>query len=194
MNFEFAEKINPDLENLNFCKALHIAETELKKLATTDFHDVLGNTFTNHVDNLARWINKFHLSISKKFEVKALYFEMIEFDINTTVWCIDGFAFPKDGGLDQLDMEWLCDVTRETMTRKEFILTGYEKLQNAFENIELANDNLQDARDWCEQIIIIRFMELMRMAHLKAKQRNFEWANIPIYFTEHSYSFIVRSE
>lgn len=35
MNFEFAEQINPDLERLDFAKALDIAETELKKLPTT---------------------------------------------------------------------------------------------------------------------------------------------------------------
>jgi hypothetical protein len=80
------------------------------------------------------------------------------------------------------------------MTSKEFVLTGFEKLQRAFENIELDNDNLQDSRDWCEQIIIARFMELMRTAHLKSKEKNLAWASIPIYFTEHSYDFILKSD
>jgi hypothetical protein len=80
------------------------------------------------------------------------------------------------------------------MTSEEFVLTGFEKIQTAFENIEIDNDNLQNSRDWCEQIIIARFMELMRTAHLKAKEKNLSWAEIPIYFTEHSYDFIIKSD
>ena len=119
---------------------------------------------------------------------------MNEFDINTDIWYIDGFSYDKDGGLDLDDMEWLADVTGDRMTSKKFTLKGFEKLQNAFENIEPDNENLQDTRDWSEQIIIVRFMELMRKAHLKAKEKNLSWAKIPIYFTEHSYDFILISD
>lgn len=93
-------------------------------------------------------------------------------------------------------MEWLCDFEADSQTETEtvFAIEGLEKVQTAFETIELDTDNLQHARDWCEQIIIVRFMELMRTAHLAAKQKNFAWATIPIYFTEHSYDFIVKSE
>lgn len=65
-------------------------------------------------------------------------------------------------------------------------MDGYEKLQDAFENVDLDTENLQNARDWCEQIVIARFMELMTWAHRKAKEQNLNWGNIPIYFTEHS--------
>jgi hypothetical protein len=193
MNFEFAQQINPSLENLEFSKALDIAETALTKIPMTEFHSVLGQSFINQADSLATWVDKFHQAISKKMNIKALYFEMNEFDINTDTWYIDGFSYDKDGGLDLDDMEWLCDFTRDKMTSEEFVLTGFEKLQTAFENIELDNDNLQNSRDWCEQIIIARFMELMRTSHLKAKEKNLAWATIPIYFTEHSYDFIIKS-
>jgi hypothetical protein len=66
-------------------------------------------------------------------------------------------------------------------------------VQNAFENIEPDNDDVQNARDWSEQIVIARFMELMRTTHLKAKEQKLTWATIPLYFTEHSYDFIVKS-
>lgn len=200
MNFEFAEQINRHLEKLDFEKAISFGEAELKKIPFTDFHPIIGSTLTPQVGSLVTWIDNFYKTISKKIEIKALYFEMNEFDINTDTWYIDGFAYKQDGGIDLDDMEWLCDVTRETMTPTEFVLTGFEKLQQSFadiieqvENDELSDD-LQNARDWAEQIVIARFMELMRLGHLKAKQQDLHWAKIPIYFTEHSYDFIVKSE
>lgn len=36
-------------------------------------------------------------------------------------------------------------------------------------------------------------MELMVAAHLIAKNQKLNWASVPIYFTEHSYDFIVKS-
>jgi len=194
MNFDFAQQINPSLKKLDFPKALAIAETELTKIPTTEFHAVLSHSFIKQADSLAIWVDNFHQAISKKMNIKALYFEMNEFDINTDTWYIDGFAYDKDGGLNLDDMEWLCDFTRDEMTTEEFVLTGFEKIQRAFESIQLDNDNLQNSRDWCEQIVISRFMELMRTAHLKAKEKNLAWATIPIYFTEHSYDFILKSD
>ena len=37
MNFEFAQQINPSLENLDFSKTLNIAESALKKIPATKF-------------------------------------------------------------------------------------------------------------------------------------------------------------
>ena len=196
MNFEFAELINPDLEQLNFEKALNIAETELRKIPTTTFHYVLENSLIGQADDLAYWVENFYNIAIKKNKVEALYFEINEFDINTDLWYIDSFAFSKDGGLDLSDMEWLFDFDTDSQTETQtvFKIEGYEKLQNAFESIELNTDDLQNARDWSEQIIITRFMELMSKAHLIAKTKKLNWATIPIYFTEHSYDFIVKSE
>jgi hypothetical protein len=196
MNFEFAEQIIPDLEKLHFDKALQKAEKELKKIHATDFHEVLDKPLTDQANDLAAWVENFYQVASKKMKIKALYFEMNEFDINTDLWYIDSFAYGKDGGLDLDDMEWLVDfeTDSQTETGTVFRIEGYERLQAAFETIELKNDNVQNARDWCEQIIIARFMELMRTAHLIAKKQNLKWATVPVYFTEHEYDFIVRSE
>jgi len=200
MNFDFAEKINSDLEILDFEKAINIAEKELEKITPTEFHEIIGKPFTNSVDDLVNWIDDFYKETSKKIEIKAMYFEMNEFDINTDVWYIDGNAYKKDDGLDLDDMEWLSDCERDAMTTNEFVLTGYEKFQTLFETIEEKEENdewtdeMQDARDWCEQIIISRFMELMKKAHETAKERKLDWGNIPVYFTEHAYDFTVKSE
>jgi hypothetical protein len=195
MNFKFAELISPDLEQLNFKKALSVAENELRKITTTEFHYVLEKSLVGQSDNLASWVEDFYKIATKKNKVEALYFEMNEFDINTDHWFIDCFAFSKDGGLDLDDMEWLFDFDTDSRTETEtvFKIEGYEKLQEAFENIELENEDLQNSRDWCEQIIISRFMELVTNAHLIAKSKKLNWASVPIYFTEHSYDFVVKS-
>ena len=200
MNFDFADQINSDLEKLDFEKAINIAEKELEKITKTEFHEIIEKQFSYSIDDLVNWIDNFYKEISKKIEVKTMYFEMNEFDINTDVWYIDGIAYKEDGGLDLDDMEWLSDCTRDVITTKEFVLTGYEKFQYLFETIEEKEENdewtdeMQEARDWCELIIISRFMELMKNAHETAKVRKLDWGNIPIYFTEHAYDFIVKSD
>jgi hypothetical protein len=200
MNFEFGAKINPELSKLDFKKAISIAKEELRKLPKTDFHAVLTKSFTNPIDDLMDWIHEFYIFISRTIEVEALYFEMIEFDINTDVWCICGFAYDEDGGLDPHDMEWLAaNSISYARTWNDFVLTGFENLQSAFEQFEEKRKNgeltqeIQDARDWCEQIIIARFMELMTKAHRMAKKQKLGWGRIPMYFTEHDYDFIVMS-
>lgn len=149
MNFDFAERINPDLEKLDFEKAISIGETELQKLPKTEFHSIIGKSLTEQAENLADWVENFYKIASKKLDIKSLYFEMNEFDINTDSWYIDSFAFSQDGGLDLDDMEWLCDFETDSQSETEtvFQIEGIEKLQTSFETIELDTDNLQDARD-----------------------------------------------
>lgn len=196
MNFDFARQINQDLEKFNFKAALKTAESALVQLPETSFHEVLGKPLTSQAEELADWIEDFYQKVSEDIAVEALYFEMNEFDINTDYWYIDGFAYTEDGGLNGDNMDWLSDwdADTNTITGGIFAIEGYEKLQNAFETIEPDTDELQNARDWSEQIIIARFMELMRAAHLLAGERELGWAAVPVYFTEHSYDFIVRSE
>ena len=198
MNFKFADKINPHLEKLDFTRALDIAESKLKETAHSEFHAVLGQSLVHQAEDVAEWVDRFFTACSARFPVKALYFEMIEFDINTDEWNIDGFAYDQDGGLDPDDVEWLVDYKGDTRedTDSTFIIEGFEPVQQAFANA-FANPNPtreQDkAQDWCEQIVIARFMELMRSVHLKAKEKGLGWSNIPLYFTEHEYTFVVRS-
>ena len=200
MNFDFAEKINYELEKLNFENAITIAKKHLNEINQTSFHKILEHSFTNNVEDCIKWIDSFYKKISKHSEIKAFYFELNEFDINTEKWYIQCFAFEFDGGYNPEDMEWLSDCNPEIMTKEEFVLTGLEDFQNLFENFEnlIENDDvcqeLQDARDWTEQIIISKFMQFIHKVHLTAKNKNLEWANIPFYFTEHEYDFIVQSK
>lgn len=95
-------------------------------------------------------------------------------------------------------MDWLCRWVTDTRSTLGTIfgIEGYESLQEAFATetaTETATKEEKDARDWSEQLIIARFMELMRAAYVAARQRDAPWVDVPIYFTEHSYDFIVRS-
>ena len=200
MNFKYAEQINSELEVLNFGKAIKIAETELEKITITEFHKIIGKSFSNSIESLVKWIDNFHTEISKKIDIKAMYFEMNEFDINTETWYIDGISYKQDDGLDLDDMEWLSECKKDVMSNKEFVLNGYENLQKSFETIDEKKENdewtneMREARDWCEQIIISRYMEFIKKAHEMAKQQKLSWGKIPLYFTEHAYDFIVKSD
>lgn len=196
MNVDFCLQINDDLAKLDFAKAIQTAESKLRELPVTDFHAVLGLSFTGQTAEVAAWIEHFFQKSSEKITVKSLYFEMNEFDINTYEWYIDGFAYSKDDGLNLNDMEWLGDFETFAQVETHTLLTlqGFEKIQDAFETIEPDSQQMQDAKDWCEQIIIARYMELMHAAHTMAKQKQMKWAAVPIYFTEHAYDFVVRSE
>lgn len=191
MNFEFADQINPKLVKGDFSGAFEIGERELSKLPESDFHNILGKSLLNQTDNLVHWIDYFYNAISKKGKIATLYFELNEFDINTDEWYITGFGFKQDGGLE--DLEWLTDVSTELMTREEFNLHGLEALQKAFEKFAKGNKANRDARDWCEHLIIARFLELMRAAHLTAKSKQLKWSEIPVYCTEHEYDFVYKS-
>jgi hypothetical protein len=196
MNFNFAKQINPFLEKLDFKSAFDIGESNLKHIPTSDFHLIIDKSFDHEIENLVKWIEIFYQTASKKLNIGTLYFELNEFDINTDMWYIDVFAYSVDGGLDLSDMEWLCEFEADSQEEinQVYKIEGLEKLQKAFEIIDLNTPELQDARDWSEQLIIARFMELIRKVHVRAKAKDLKWAKIPIYFTEHSYDFIVRSE
>ena len=89
MNFNFAEQINPQLENFDFPAALEIAETQLKNINRSEYHAVLGRSLIDQAGDVADWIDVFYRKASEKYKLKALYFEMNEFDINTDMWYIE---------------------------------------------------------------------------------------------------------
>jgi len=201
--FECAEKIDPSLKKLDFEKVIEIAEAELRKFPNSDFQVVLDASFAHLAGDLADWIDQYYQAISKKMKVVSLYFEANEFTLNTDVWYIDGFAYAEDGGLD--DIDWLSNWESDTQNEmgSVFQITNLETLQapyakynkNAPQYVWQENDEVEEARNWCTCIIIARFMELMRKAHLVAKEKQYSWAESRIYFTGiHDFSTVVKTE
>lgn len=191
MNFNFAQEVNPLLEKQDFAGAFAIAESNLSKVDETAFYSIVGKSLLSQSKSVAEWVDGFYNDSTKEITVAALYFEFTEFDINQDIWEIDGFAYDQDLGLEDLD--WFSDTKK---VAAPFTVEGYEKIQDAFSDYQDLNEvsnELEFARDWCEQLVIIRFAELMTNAHHIAKQKGFVWAKIPIYFTEHAYDFVMKS-
>ncbi|UOG76520.1 hypothetical protein MTX78_07945 [Hymenobacter tibetensis] len=188
MNFEYSEAINPYLEEAKFDQAIQFAKSKLAAVPASPFHSVLDKSMLSLADGLCSWIDDFYNAIASNSSIQALYFELTEFDINTEVWSIEGFAYAQDGGLE--DPEWLTDIAEDWIATPAFVITGYEELQQAFE--EDADDE-EEAKDWCEQLVIAQYMQLVYIAHQRARTQNLPWAKISVYYTEHGYDFILRS-
>lgn len=189
MNFQFAESINPYLAQGQFAQAIELAENQMAVLPRSPFHEIINQPLLHHTTDLCFWINSFYRAAASNQLIQALYFELTEFDINSDVWAIDGFTYPEDMGIE--DTEWLNEPS--AATEQAFILRGYEGLQRAFEESEPDSAEAQGARDWCEQLVIARYMQLVQAAHKEAENQGLPWAALPIYCTEHAYDFVIRS-
>ena len=199
MNFDYANRISPYAKTFDFSTAIEIIESELERIPKTDFHAVIGKTLTSQANELCEWAEKFYQDASSKNQVSALYFEMNGFDINPDLWFISGFAYKTDGGLGETyeDSEWLCyhDVSTDT----DYVIKGLESVQDAYTdwNCRQSKNGLsqeqETAEEWCLLAVITRFMELMRAAHVLAKETQQTWAHVPVYFTVHDYDLILRS-
>jgi hypothetical protein len=81
------------IEKMNIELAGNYAD-ELKTLVSSLCEDIKDSESVTDAWNK---IDRFYKEISKKIEIKTMYFEMNEFDINTDVWYIDGIAYKEDG-------------------------------------------------------------------------------------------------
>jgi len=200
MNFDFADLINPLLEQQDFIGAINLSETEMRKIPQTKYHEILEESIINPVSELALWIEDFYQSAKEKKSTETFYFEVNGFVINPDKWYIDGFAYEKDGGLNLIDiahMDWLCD--NFDVRQAPFVIKGLGRLQEVYfeesmlHEESMMEDALQNASDWCEQLIVVKFLQFMCKAHLLAKEKSYECACIPIYFSVHDYEIIIRS-
>ncbi|SDX37807.1 hypothetical protein [Hymenobacter psychrophilus] len=187
VNFEFAKLLNSYLLRGEIAQAIELAENQLAAIPLSPFHQIAGRSLLDQTHTLCHWADEFHRSVDVNQPVKALYFELTEFDVNTDEWAIDGFAYTADYGLATAE-DWLPDYC--AASENALILEGYESLQEAFEELEIESDDLQNARDWCEQLIIARYMQLLQAARTEAKRQGLAWAALPAYCTEHGYDFI----
>jgi DNA-binding XRE family transcriptional regulator len=195
MNFELFEEVDSYLEKGKIKEAIKLCESKMQKLDNTYFHPILGQDLLHQTEGLTHWIDGFYQSVSKKIQVQALYAEMNGFDVNTDVWYVDGFAYQQAGTTE--DLEWLADWNTDTATEEPFTLTGFEPLQEAFEQYleeEDTNENLETARDIAEVLVIVRLQELIAEVHKNAKKKGLDWQGIPLLATAHGYETIYESK
>lgn len=100
-------------------------------------------------------------------------------------------------------MQWLGYYQLSTLDTSEpswFAIHDYELLQVAFAEVEAWDEqgkftnDISCAYDWCEQLIITRFMQLVHSAHQQANKQGLAWAKLPVYCSEQGYNFVVCSK
>lgn len=187
MNFELADDIGKLLKDDKLDEAILLAETKLKEQTPTDFNKLLGKNLLHQTDKLVDYFTDFHKKVKSNLDIKAIYGEMNGFTINCDLWFLDLFAYDKVGGLD--DTDWLADWDEGNSTEERFPLTGYEELQEVYQDYqdnEKYNDSkMEAASDVAELLIMLRFQELIRAATRTANQKGLPWATIPIFATVH---------
>ncbi|SFC87820.1 hypothetical protein SAMN04487907_11110 [Zunongwangia mangrovi] len=205
MNFELADKLSELLESKKLDEAIALAEQELKKIPTTDFHKIIDKNLLHLTSDLAKYINEFDKSTKevlrkkqgfiknlfgsgKEVKPAAYYCEMNGFTINYDRWFIDLFSF-KNYSLT--DWEWLSDFYDSTAN--DLTITGFEDIQKAFEDIHENNrfeePNIKQAYEVCELLVILRLQELFRETYMNEES---EWSKIPMFVTAHDYEMIYK--
>lgn len=205
MNFELADKLSELLESKKLDEAIAMAEQELKKIPTTDFHKILDKNLLHLTSDLAKYIIEFDKSTKEALKKKqgfiknllgsgkevkpaAYYCEMNGFTINYDRWYIDLFSFEK---YSLTDWEWLSDFYDSTPN--DLTITGFEEIQKAFEDVHENNrfeePNIDKAYEVCELLVILRLQELFRETY---KLHQGDWGKIPMFITAHDYELIFK--
>jgi len=190
MDFDLEKEVKKLVEENNIKSAIELAEAELKKIPTTDFHKVLGRDFLILTEDLIEFISYFYEKATKEIEVKAIYSEMNGFTINYDLWFLDLFAFQTCEGLE--DTDWLADY--DFSIGESMVLKGLEDIQAVYEdymkNEKWTDKNLENAMEVCEIIIVLRLQELFKNSIDSANQKQIEWCKIPIFATAHDYQIL----
>lgn len=190
MDFDLAEEAKELVESNKIDKAIELAENELRKIPITDFHKVLGRDFLSLTDDLVEFITNFYKQASNEIEVKAMYSEMNGFTINYDLWFLDLFAFTTCEGLK--DTDWLADY--EFSIDESMVLSGLEDIQAIYKdymkNKKWSDQNLENAMEVCEIIIVLRLQELFKNSIEIATQKQLEWCKIPFFATAHDYEIL----
>lgn len=205
MNFELEDKLSKLLKNKSLDEAIEVGENELRKIADTDFHQIIGKNLNHLITQLSEYIKDFDKSTtnllnkkrgfvksifsSKKIKPIAYYCEMNGFTINYDRWFIDLFSYEE---WDLEDWEWLSDFYDSTT--QDFTITGFEEIQKLFqdvhENNKLNDPNTKQAYDICELLIILRLQELFRDIYQVNKEK---WTEIPMFITAHDSDMIYQA-
>lgn len=197
MNFDLEDKLNEYVKKGDLDTAIKIAESELKKVPKTDFHNLIGKDLLHLESELTKYISNFYSSVKLKYifnfskNLKAFYCEMNGFTINYDRWFLDLFGFSKT---ETKDYDWLADY--DYSSNRDFTIKGFEEFQKAYEDVyrnqKFDIPEIEQAYEISELIIILRLQELFRETYKKAKSKGVKWGELPIFITAHDYEMIYR--
>jgi len=172
--------------------AIETLEIALSKKPVTIFHEIIGSSFIPLTEGLFSFIDQFYRDAQKEITVKAIYAEMNGFSINTDMWFIQLFGFSECG--DSTDTDWLADY--EFNNELVLPILGLEKLQAGFQDYldheRWDEDGLEDTRELCEWLIILRLQQVFREAKSLAKEKKAQWAGITLFVTAHDYDLLYK--
>jgi hypothetical protein len=205
MNFELTDQLSELLKEKKLDEAIALAEFNLKKIPTTDFHKIIGRNIKHLATDLAVFVDDFDQSTRNVLKKKqgfikglfsnknsnipaAYYCEMNGFTINYDRWFIDLFSFEE---FSTVDWDWLSDFydsTSESLT-----ITGLEDIQTCFQDTHekkrFEEPNLYPSYEICELLVILRLQELFRETYQRSES---QWTRIPMFVTAHDYEMIYK--
>jgi hypothetical protein len=132
----------------------------------------------------ADYLSDFYESPKRERPIVGIYVEMNGFAFNTDCWFCNAFASDKHGGTrDGYDFgDWYLDVG------PEFVLTGMEDLQAAFELPYSETCASETAEYLTQYLIIARFNELIASSHRSAQRRTAGLIGLPVCSNAHDYN------
>ena len=164
-------------------------EERLAQEKVERFRGLLGRTFTNEPREILSAINEFISAAGSEFDLKAVYFEMNEFDINPDRWFFDFFGFDHYTD-DRDDVDWLCEWN--PVDWPEVTLTGLESVQADFAwymNEEMYNDEkFARAKDVAVLLVMAKFVALIEAALASGARAK----PIPVFATAHDFDIVGR--
>lgn len=180
------------IRNNQLADAFKLTRNKLQQLPLTDFHYILEIEWLPLAENVALYIEKFYKSAKRKLKlVEAIYCEMNAFTINYDNWFVQFFAYEKYMGTE--DFDWLADY--DYTQDNALLFTGLERIQSIFkdyiENEKWKDKNMKEAFDVSEYIIILGVQRLFREAYVIAKNKKFNWVNIPVFVNAHDYDDLI---
>ena len=170
---------------------IETADNALLAIRETPFHSVVGKDFLHHTDDAATYLERFIRSAAARGPLAAVYCEMNGFAINTDKWYFSAFGYKTAGNIKGYDWNWLAYSDADS--DPDFILTGMERVQDAFQSamdvISLPL-HIEIAQELAICQVTARFIELIAAAHLILHERAPDIAAIPILSTAHDWDVI----
>jgi hypothetical protein len=171
------------------------AEAGLRTIAPTPYHDVLGRSFIQSLTPSLEYLVETYREAAKKFEVKAMYFEMNGFEINPDYWHFGGFAYQEAGSIWEPD--WLSEWHFEN--KRVVDLLGMEPVQLAFKKHFLPREGtviplqFEMASSIASHLICAHYIDIVFKAHNAAKAKEPKLRGLPIIATAHDWDRMAQS-
>jgi hypothetical protein len=181
--FDTIDRLTPQLRAGDLAACESAAVDTLLALPKSPFHIAAQLAIANDPSDIAAHFNRFLVSESARFDIRAVYTEMNGFDINPDRWYCDLFAYNTDGGLD--DFDWLSDWQSEYF--QDYTITGLETLQAVYASTAFHEEQHRDAAYLAGLVVVAKFQRFMQVAVTSMNQ-----LHVPLYATAHDYDYIAR--